>query len=142
MRNRLTGVLVEDLDFEGPIAGKRKGAAGFIGGLKRFVEGLQAPIHIHQNTRFRRSGQPCSTTAALPERDHAFLPNSSAWRMDGIQSIKLSVRRRAVPGFGGVGKADPSTRSRSISALPSQSSYRGRRPNLDRGQASSTGRSR
>jgi hypothetical protein len=44
--NRVTGVLVEGLDFEGPIAGKRKGAAGFVGGLKRFVEGLQAPIRI------------------------------------------------------------------------------------------------
>jgi hypothetical protein len=45
---RLKGILVENLDFEGPIAGKRQGAAGFIGGLKRFVEGLQAPIHMLQ----------------------------------------------------------------------------------------------
>ncbi len=46
---RVRGVLVENLDFEGPIAGKRQGAAGFVGGLKRFVEGLRAPIHIlHQ----------------------------------------------------------------------------------------------
>src|SRR5437588_4102038 len=46
---RVQGVLAEDLDFEGPIAGKRRGAAGFVGGLKRFVEGLQAPIHVlHQ----------------------------------------------------------------------------------------------
>jgi hypothetical protein len=43
---RVTDVLAENLDFEGPIAGKRQGAAGFIGGLKRFVEGLQAPIHM------------------------------------------------------------------------------------------------
>ena len=38
---RVRGVLDDDLDFEGPIAGKRRGAAGFVGGLKRFVEGLQ-----------------------------------------------------------------------------------------------------
>ena len=42
------GILDDDLDFEGPIAGKRRGAAGFVGGLKRFVEGLQAPIHVLQ----------------------------------------------------------------------------------------------
>src|SRR5207245_7553084 len=45
---RVRGVLAEDLDFEGPIAGKRRGAAGFVGGLKRFVEGLQAPIQVLQ----------------------------------------------------------------------------------------------
>ena len=45
---RLGAILAEDLDFEGPIAGKRRGAAGFIGGLTRFVEGLQAPIRILQ----------------------------------------------------------------------------------------------
>ena len=43
---RVQGVLVANLDFEGPIAGKRQGAAGFVGGLKRFVEGLRAPIRI------------------------------------------------------------------------------------------------
>jgi ketosteroid isomerase-like protein len=46
---RVRRVLVENLDFEGPIAGKRQGAAGFVGGLKRFVEGLQNPIRVlHQ----------------------------------------------------------------------------------------------
>ena len=45
---RVRGVLDDDLDFEGPIAGKRRGAAGFVGGLKRFVEGLQAPIQVLQ----------------------------------------------------------------------------------------------
>jgi ketosteroid isomerase-like protein len=45
---RLGAILAEDLDFEGPIAGRRTGAAGFIGGLRRFVEGLQAPIRILQ----------------------------------------------------------------------------------------------
>jgi hypothetical protein len=44
--SRVRDVLDENLDFEGPIAGKRQGAAGFIGGLKRFVEGLREPIHI------------------------------------------------------------------------------------------------
>jgi putative acetyltransferase len=46
--SRVTSVLVEDLDFEGPIAGKRRGAGGFIGGLKRFIEGLQGPIDVLQ----------------------------------------------------------------------------------------------
>ena len=46
--NRLGAILAADLDFEGPIAGRRRGAAGFIGGLKRFVEGLQAPIRMLQ----------------------------------------------------------------------------------------------
>ena len=45
---RLGKILAEELDFEGPIAGKRKGSAGFIGGLKRFVEGLQGPITVLQ----------------------------------------------------------------------------------------------
>jgi hypothetical protein len=45
---RVRNVLIEDLDFEGPIAGKRRGANGFVGGLKRFVEGLQAPISLLQ----------------------------------------------------------------------------------------------
>lgn len=45
----LSAVLAEDLDFEGPIAGKRRGSAGFAMGLKRFVEGLRAPIRmLHQ----------------------------------------------------------------------------------------------
>jgi hypothetical protein len=43
---RLATVLAEDLDFEGPIVGRRRGAAGFIGGLRRFVDGLQAPVRI------------------------------------------------------------------------------------------------
>lgn len=45
---RLGSLLAEDLDFEGPIAGRRTGAAGFIGGLKRFVEGLSEPITMIQ----------------------------------------------------------------------------------------------
>ena len=45
---RVGSVLGQDLDFEGPIAGKRRGATGFIAGLKRFAEGLQAPIRVLQ----------------------------------------------------------------------------------------------
>jgi ketosteroid isomerase-like protein len=45
---RLHAIIADDLDFEGPIAGKRRGAPGFIAGLSRFVEGLQAPIGVLQ----------------------------------------------------------------------------------------------
>ena len=47
-KERLAEILAEDLDFEGSIAGKRRGSAGFIVGLQRFVEGLKAPIHVQQ----------------------------------------------------------------------------------------------
>ena len=48
-RDRLTEILAADFDFEGPIAGKRRGpSAGFIAGLQRFVEGLQRPIAVLQ----------------------------------------------------------------------------------------------
>lgn len=48
-RNRLARILAEDLDFEGSIAGKRKGSAGFLAGLHRFVEAMQPPIKfIHR----------------------------------------------------------------------------------------------
>ena len=46
--SRLQEILAEDLDFEGSIAGKRRGAAGFIAGLQRFVEGLKGPINVQQ----------------------------------------------------------------------------------------------
>lgn len=64
--DRLSAVLADDLDFEGPIAGKRRGSAGFVGGLKRFVEGLRAPIRmLHQVD----SGNQAATLydADLPE---------------------------------------------------------------------------
>jgi len=48
-KERLTEILAEDLDFEGSIAGKRRGAAGFIAGLQRFVEGLKSPIQVQQH---------------------------------------------------------------------------------------------
>ncbi len=47
-KERLTEILAEDLDFEGSIAGRRRGAAGFIIGLQRFVEGLKSPIQVQQ----------------------------------------------------------------------------------------------
>lgn len=47
-KEKLTEILAEDLDFEGSIAGKRRGAAGFIVGLQRFVEGMKPPINIQQ----------------------------------------------------------------------------------------------
>lgn len=45
---RIESILAVHLDFEGLIAGKRRGAAGFVGGLQRFAEGLRAPIVILQ----------------------------------------------------------------------------------------------
>lgn len=85
--NRVSGVLAEDLDFEGPIAGKRQGAAGFVGGLKRFVEGLQAPIRMLQQVGTDHQA------AALYDAD---LPNGTMrfaefFDVDGgrIQAIKL-----------------------------------------------------
>ena len=45
---RLAEILAEDLDFEGSIAGKRRGSAGFIAGLQRFVEGLKPPLQVRQ----------------------------------------------------------------------------------------------
>jgi hypothetical protein len=63
---RLGSILAEDLDFEGPIAGKRRGAPGFIAGLTRFVEGLRAPISILQQVG---SGNQAAVLydASLPE---------------------------------------------------------------------------
>jgi ketosteroid isomerase-like protein len=47
-KERLSEILAEDLDFEGSIAGKRRGAAGFLVGLQRFVEAMKPPIHVQQ----------------------------------------------------------------------------------------------
>jgi ketosteroid isomerase-like protein len=47
-KERLTEILAEDLDFEGSIAGKRRGAAGFMVGLQRFVEAMKPPIRVQQ----------------------------------------------------------------------------------------------
>jgi ketosteroid isomerase-like protein len=84
---RVRGVLAENLDFEGPIAGKRQGAAGFVGGLKRFVEGLRAPIHFLQE--IHSSDQAAVLyDADLPEGTMRF---AEFFRVgEGrIQSIKL-----------------------------------------------------
>jgi ketosteroid isomerase-like protein len=85
--NRVRGVLDENLDFEGPIAGKRLGAAGFVGGLKRFVEGLRAPIQIlHQID----SGEQAAVLydADLPEGTMRFAEFFHV-RDGRIESIKL-----------------------------------------------------
>ncbi len=86
-KTRVAGILAEDLDFEGPIAGKRQGAVGFIGGLTRFIEGLRAPIRILQQVD---SGHQA---AAVYDAD---LPNGTMrfaefFQIDGgrIQAIKL-----------------------------------------------------
>jgi ketosteroid isomerase-like protein len=84
---RLGAILAEDLDFEGPIAGKRRGAAGFIGGLQHFVEGLQAPIRMLQQVD---SGSQAAALydADLPEGTMRFAEFFEV--EDGrIQAIKL-----------------------------------------------------
>jgi hypothetical protein len=84
---RVTSVLADDLDFEGPIAGKRRGAAGFVGGLTRFVEGLRGPISVLQTID---SGDQAAVLydAELPEGTMRFAEFFHVG--DGrIQSIKL-----------------------------------------------------
>ena len=85
--NRLQGVLNENLDFEGPIAGKRRGAAGFVGGLKRFVEGLRAPIRVLQQMD---SGEQAAVLydADLPQGTMRFAEFFHV-RDGKIESIKL-----------------------------------------------------
>ncbi|HEX7263118.1 MAG TPA: nuclear transport factor 2 family protein [Candidatus Dormibacteraeota bacterium] len=85
--DRVRGVLDENLDFEGPIAGKRRGAAGFVGGLKRFVEGLRAPIQILQQMD---SGEQAAVLydAHLPEGTMRFAEFFHV-RHGRIESIKL-----------------------------------------------------
>ena len=56
-RARLEQIFDADLEFEGSIAGKRRGAAVFIGGLQRFVEGLQKPIDVQARVE---SGSDCA----------------------------------------------------------------------------------
>jgi ketosteroid isomerase-like protein len=96
---RVRSVLAENLDFEGPIAGKRQGAAGFVGGLKRFVEGLQNPIRVlHQMD----SGDQAAVLydADLPEGTTRFAEFFHV-REGKIESIKLlydAGRYRALGG--------------------------------------------
>jgi ketosteroid isomerase-like protein len=83
----LSAILADDLDFEGPIAGKRRGSAGFVGGVKRFVEGLRAPIRMLQRVD---SGNQAAALydADLPEGTMRF---AEFFEVDGgrIQAIKL-----------------------------------------------------
>jgi hypothetical protein len=84
---RVRGILAENLDFEGPIAGKRQGAAGFVGGLTRFVEGLQAPISTIQQIDSEHQAAALYD-AALPGGTMRF---AEFFQVDGgrIHSIKL-----------------------------------------------------
>lgn len=97
--SRVQGVLVENLDFEGPIAGKRQGAAGFIGGLKRFVEGLRAPIRILQQID---SGHQAAALydAHLPGGTMRFAEFFTVGE-GRIQSIKLLYDAAQYRAFGG-----------------------------------------
>jgi hypothetical protein len=84
---RLGEILAGELDFEGPIAGKRRGAPGFIGGLRRFVEGLQAPISVLQQVE---SGNQAAVLydADLPQGTMRFAEFFSL-EGDRIASIRL-----------------------------------------------------
>ena len=92
-------MLAEDLDFEGPIAGKRRGAAGFVGGLKRFVEGLRAPIRIFQKID---SGDESAVLydADLPEGTMRF---AEFFKVENgrIQSLKLLYDAAQYQALGG-----------------------------------------
>jgi ketosteroid isomerase-like protein len=85
---RLAAILAEDLDFEGPIAGKRRGAAGFIGGLSRFVEGLQAPIRVIQLVESGEGPAAALYDADLPEGSMRFAEFFEIGK-GRIQSIRL-----------------------------------------------------
>lgn len=45
---RLRAILAPDLDFEGPIAGRRVGAEGFIKGVSGFAETMNGLTMLHQ----------------------------------------------------------------------------------------------
>jgi hypothetical protein len=83
----LVAVLADDLDFEGPIAGKRRGSAGFVGGVKRFVEGLRAPIRMLQQVDSGNRGAALYD-ADLPEGTMRF---AEFFDVEGgrVQAIKL-----------------------------------------------------
>lgn len=97
--DRLSAVLADDLDFEGPIAGKRRGSAGFVGGLKRFVEGLRAPIRmLHQVD----SGNQAATLydADLPEGTMRFAEffEVENGRIRSLELLYDATRYRALGG--------------------------------------------
>gem|GEM_PF-707617 len=83
----VTAILAEDLNFEGPIAGKRRGAAGFVGGLRRFVEGLRAPVVMLQRVDSGDSGATLYD-ADLPRGTMRFAEFFTA-RDGRIRSIRL-----------------------------------------------------
>jgi ketosteroid isomerase-like protein len=97
--DRVRGVLDENLDFEGPIAGKRRGAAGFVGGLKRFVEGLRAPIQILQQMD---SGDQAAVLydAELPEGTMRFAEffHVRDGRIESIRLLYDAAQYRALGG--------------------------------------------
>ena len=96
---RLAAILAGDLDFEGPIAGKRRGAAGFIGGLTRFVEGLQAPIRVLQQVE---SGEEAAVIydADLPDGSMRFAEffQVAGGRIRAIRLLYDAAQYRALGG--------------------------------------------
>jgi hypothetical protein len=96
---RLGEILAEELDFEGPIAGKRRGAAGFIGGLTRFVEGLQAPIGVLQQVE-SGDGAAVLYDASLPAGSMRFAEffEVGGGRIQAIRLVYDAARYRASGG--------------------------------------------
>lgn len=97
--DRLGAILAADLDFEGPIAGKRRGAAGFIAGLKRFVEGLQAPIRVIR--RVDSGGHAAALyDADLPQGTMRFAEffDVSGGRIQAIRLLYDAAQYRALGG--------------------------------------------
>lgn len=96
---RVRSVLVENLDFEGPIAGKRQGAAGFVGGLKRFVEGLRSPIRILQEIKSSHQAAVLYD-ADLPEGTMRFAEffQVSEGRIQSINLLYDAAQYRALGG--------------------------------------------
>ena len=97
--SRVGEILDENLEFEGPIAGKRQGAAGFIGGLRRFVEGLQAPIGFLQQVE--SDGQAASLyDAQLPAGTMRFAEffQVEDGRIHGIKLVYDAAQYRALGG--------------------------------------------
>jgi hypothetical protein len=97
--NRVGAILAADLDFEGPIAGKRRGAEGFIGGLKRFVEGLQAPIRMLQEVASDHDAAALYD-ADLPNGTMRFAEffNLDAGRIKAIKLVYDAAQYRALGG--------------------------------------------
>lgn len=95
----LERVLAEDLDFEGPIAGRRRGSAGFVVGLRRFVEGLQEPIAIVQRVISEEAGAVIYD-AVIPQGKMRF---AEFFRVEGgrIRSLTLLYDANQYRSLGG-----------------------------------------